>query len=192
MITKTRKTKETEIEIKLNVNGSGKANIHTGVGFFDHMLDSLTRHSLIDLDLVCKGDLHIDAHHTVEDVGILLGSALHDAIFPVGNIERYANRTALLDEAMISVAMDISGRSYIHWEVPSDGTIGGFDMELVEEFFRALVTNMKITAHITMIRGSNKHHIAEATFKAFAVALRSAIATNPRIKETPSTKGVLG
>lgn len=191
MIEKSRETKETKIGLKLDLMGSGKADISTGIGFFDHMLDALARHGLLNLELVCKGDLHIDMHHTVEDVGILLGSALYDALFPVGNIERYANRSAVLDEAAIAVEMDISGRSYLHWDVPIDGKIGDFDAELVEEFFRALISNAKITAHITMLRGTNKHHIVEAIFKAFAVSLRSAVAVNPRMDKIPSTKGVL-
>lgn len=191
MVEKSRVTKETEVSLKLDLMGSGRSNISTGVGFFDHMLDALTRHGLLNLDLMCKGDLHIDMHHTVEDVGILLGQALKDELFPVGNIERYSNRAAVLDEAAVAVVMDISGRSYLHWDVPLEGKVGDFDVELVEEFFQALVRNANITVHITKLRGTNKHHIIEATFKAFAVALRSAVAINPRMKEIPSTKGVL-
>lgn len=191
MVEKSRVTKETSIKLTLDLMGSGKANISTGIGFFDHMLDALARHSLMDLDLTCKGDLHIDMHHTVEDVGILLGQALKDELFPVGKIERYANRSAVLDEAAIAVEMDISGRPYLHWDVDIDGKVGDFDVELAEEFFRALVSNANITVHITKLRGANKHHIIEALFKAFAVSLRSAVTINHRMDQIPSTKGVL-
>lgn len=186
-----RETKETKIEGKFELTGSGKSDIESGVGFFDHMLDALTRHSLTDLTLKCSGDTHVDFHHTVEDIGIVLGNALNSTIYPVKNIERFASRTVILDEAAVEVLIDLSGRPYIHYDVPMEGSIGSFDAELIEEFFRALVLNAKITAHITIKRGTNKHHIAEAAFKAFAVALRDALKTNERMVQIPSTKGVL-
>lgn len=186
-----RETKETKIEAKLDLYGTGKGEIATGIGFFDHMLDALTRHSLIDLDLKCVGDTHVDFHHTVEDVGIVIGKALCDEIFPVGKVERFSSRTVLLDEAAVEVTIDLSGRPYIHYEANMEGMIGDFDTELVEEFFRAMVLNANISAHIVLKRGKNKHHIAEAAFKAFAVALRDAVKINERMSAIPSTKGVL-
>ncbi len=186
-----RETKETKIEAKFTLLGSGNYKIETGVGFFDHMLEAFSKHSLSDLELTCDGDTHVDFHHTVEDVAIVLGEALNKTIFPVGKVERFANRTVILDEAAVEVVLDLSGRPYIHYEVPMEGSIGDFDSELVEEFFRALVLNAKISAHIILKRGNNKHHIAEAAFKAFAVALRDAIKPNERMAGVPSTKGVL-
>ncbi|WP_456479638.1 imidazoleglycerol-phosphate dehydratase HisB [Nautilia sp.] len=184
-----RETKETKIEIKLNVNGSGKSAISTGVGFFDHMLEALAKHSGMDLEVYCDGDVYVDYHHTVEDVGIVLGEALYKEVFPVENIERYANAVAVLDEAAVEVDMDIGGRPYLVYEVPRDGVIKDFDMELAEEFFKSLVFNFKIAAHIVYKRGTNKHHIIESAFKAFAVALRRALAY--RNSGVPSTKGIL-
>lgn len=191
MITKERTTKETKITLKLTLRGQGNAKIRTGIGFFDHMLESLAKHALLDLDLNCEGDLHVDGHHTVEDVGIVLGQALSEAIFPASGIERFADRIAILDEAAVQAALDVSGRPYLAWELPVDGKVGDFDAELTEEFFRALVTHMKISAHMTLLRGVNRHHIIEAAFKAFAIALRAAMAVNERIVGVPSTKGVL-
>ena len=191
MIKKSRETKETQIEVELNLYGTGKADIDTGVGFFDHMLDAFARHSLIDLKVKCKGDLHIDAHHSVEDVGIVLGWALKDAIYPAKGIERYGNATVVMDEASISCDIDLSNRAYLVYDLPlNEGSIGNFDLELVEEFFKSFAFNMPLNLHLTFNRGSNKHHIAEAAFKAFAVALRRAVAKNDRVG-VPSTKGVL-
>ena len=191
MIAKQRETKETNIKVELNLYGSGKAEINTGIGFFDHMLDALARHSLIDLKIECKGDLHIDAHHSVEDVGIVLGWALREAIYPAKGIERYGNATVVMDEASISCDIDLSNRAYLVYEVPlNEGSINGFDLELVEEFFKSLAFNMPLNLHLIYNRGTNRHHIAEAAFKAFAVALRRAVTKNDRI-EIPSTKGVL-
>ena len=191
MIVKKRETKETQITVELNLYGKGKANINTGVGFFDHMLDAFARHSLIDLKVECKGDLHIDAHHSVEDVGIVLGLALKEAIYPAKGIERYGNATVVMDEASVSCDIDLSNRAYLVYEVPlNQGSIGDFDLELVEEFFKSVAFNMPLNLHLIYNRGTNKHHIAEASFKAFAVALRRAVAKNDRI-EVPSTKGVL-
>lgn len=185
-----RKTKETDIKCKLDVKGNGKSNINTGVGFFDHMLEALSKHSGIDIDLSCKGDLHIDAHHTVEDCGIVLGKALKDEIFPIENVERYGNATVVMDEAATTCALDLSNRPFLVYEVNLSGKVGEFDVELAEEFFHAIVMNAGLTCHIINERGRNKHHILEASFKAFAVALRRAMARNEKLG-VPSTKGVL-
>jgi len=191
MIKKSRVTKETDISVELELYGSGKAEIDTSIGFFDHMLDAFARHSLIDLKIICKGDLHIDAHHSVEDVGIVLAQALNEAIYPVSGIERYGNATVVMDEASISCDIDLSNRAYLVYDLPlNEGSIGNFDLELVEEFFKSLAFNMPLNLHMIYNRGTNKHHIAEAAFKAFAVALRRAVAKNSRVG-VPSTKGVL-
>jgi len=191
MIIKKRDTKETQITVELNLYGSGKAEISTGVGFFDHMLDAFARHSLIDLKVECSGDLHIDAHHSVEDVGIVLGMALKDAVYPAKGIERYGNATVVMDEASVSCDIDLSNRAYLVYDLPlNDGAINGFELELVEEFFKSVAFNMPLNLHLTFNRGKNKHHIAEAAFKAFAVSLRRAVAKNERVG-VPSTKGVL-
>ena len=190
MIEVNRKTKETDIKCKIDINGSGKSNIHTGVGFFDHMLEALSKHSGIDIELSCEGDLHIDAHHTVEDCGIVLGQALKKAIFPIQAVERYGNATVVMDEAATTCALDLSNRPFLVYEVNISGKVGEFDVELVEEFFHALSGNAGITLHLIQERGRNKHHIIEATFKAFAVALRRALVKNEKLG-IPSTKGVL-
>ncbi|MCP4969486.1 MAG: imidazoleglycerol-phosphate dehydratase HisB [Arcobacter sp.] len=185
-----RKTKETDIKCKVDINGNGTSNINTEVGFFDHMLEALSKHSGVDIDLSCKGDLHIDAHHTVEDCGIVLGKALKDEIFPIENVERYSNATVVMDEASTTCSLDLSNRPFLVYEVNVHGKVGDFDTELVEEFFHALVMNAGLTVHIIQDRGRNKHHILEASFKAFAVALRRAMAKNDKLG-IPSTKGVL-
>ena len=190
MITKTRKTKETDIEISLKLYGSGRNNIDTGVGFLNHMLESFSKHSLIDLNVVCKGDIYIDDHHSVEDIGIVLGSLLSEALYPAKGIERFSNVSIVMDEACVSCDLDISNRAYLVYEVDLHGKVGSFDVELVEEFFRAFVTGAKISTHLVMQRGKNKHHIIEATFKAMAVALRRATTKNDRVG-IPSTKDVL-
>ena len=191
MIEKKRVTKETQIEIALNLYGAGKAEINTGIGFFDHMLDAFARHSLIDLKVECKGDLHIDAHHSVEDVGIVLGWALAEAIYPAKGIERYGNATVVMDEASVSCDIDLSNRAYLVYDLPiNDKIVNNFDLELVEEFFKSVSFNMPLNIHLIFNRGTNKHHIAEAAFKAFAVALRRAVTKNERVG-IPSTKGVL-
>jgi len=190
MVEQNRKTKETDIKCKLDINGSGKSNINTGVGFFDHMLEALSKHSGIDIDLSCNGDLHIDAHHTVEDCGIVLGKALKQEIFPIEAVERYGNATVVMDEAATTCALDLSNRPYLVYEVNISGKVGDFDVELAEEFFHAVSGNAGITLHIIQDRGRNKHHILEASFKAFAVALRRALVKNERLG-IPSTKGVL-
>jgi len=185
-----RKTKETDIKCKLDITGDGTSNINTGIGFFDHMLEALSKHSGINIDLSCDGDLHIDFHHSVEDCGIVLGKALKQEIFPIENVERYGNATVVMDEAATTCALDLSNRPFLVFEVNVTGKVGEFDTELVEEFFHALVMNAGLTCHIIQDRGRNKHHIIEASFKAFAVALRRAMAKNDKLG-VPSTKGVL-
>jgi len=190
MLEKTRETKETQITVKLNLYGSGQSSIDTGIGFFDHMLEAFAKHAHMDLEVDCKGDLHIDAHHSVEDVGIVIGKLLGEAIYPVSHIERYGNATVVMDEASVSCDIDLSNRGFLVFDLPIGGKVGEFDVELVEEFFRALVANMPLTLHLIYQRGKNKHHIIEAAFKALAVALRRAVAPNERAG-IPSTKGVL-
>lgn len=189
----TRKTNETDIAIDLLLDGEGKADIHTGIGFFDHMLDQIARHSLINLTVRAKGDLHIDQHHTVEDVGIALGQALTKALGDKRGIVRYADCLLPMDEALTRVALDLSGRPFLVFKVnfPS-GKIGAFDTELVREFFQALAVHAQMTLHIETLYGANSHHIAESCFKGVARALGAAIAIDPRQAERiPSTKGAL-
>ena len=185
-----RITKETSIDCKLNVNGTGKSNIKTGIGFFNHMLEAFSKHGAIDLTLQCDGDLHVDYHHSVEDCGIVIGQLLKKEIFPISNVERYGNATVVMDEASTTCALDLSNRPFLVYKVDIVGEIGTFDVELVEEFFHALVMNSGITCHIIQDRGTNKHHIVEASFKAFAVALRRALLENKNLG-IPSTKGIL-
>lgn len=189
-VSKSRKTKETDIAISLEMDGVQESKIETGVGFLDHMLDSFARHSLIDLHISCKGDTHIDDHHSVEDIGIVLGSLLAEVIYPVSNRERFGSASIVMDEACVSCDLDLSNRPYLVFEVDVAGKVGNFDTELVEEFFRALVLNARVSAHIVLQRGKNKHHIIEAAFKAFAVALRRAMQKNERVG-IPSTKEML-
>jgi imidazoleglycerol-phosphate dehydratase len=190
----TRTTKETDIAVTVALDGTGKAEIETGVGFFDHMLDQIARHGLIDLTVKAKGDLHIDMHHTVEDVGIALGQAIKRALGDCKGITRYADVHLPMDEALTRAAIDISGRPYLVFDAKFDRPkIGEFDTELVEEFFRALAFNAGITLHIANLYGSNNHHIAESCFKAFARAFRAACEIDPRRADAvPSTKGSLG
>jgi len=190
MIIKKRETKETKIRVELNIYGKGEANINTGIGFFDHMLDAFSRHSLIDLKVECKGDLHIDAHHSIEDIGIVLGSLIAEAIYPVKGMERFGSANIVMDEACVSCDLDLSNRPFLVFEISPIGKVGDFDTELVEEFFRAVVLNARLSVHIVELRGKNKHHIIEAAFKSLAVALRRATTKNERIG-TPSTKGTL-
>lgn len=185
-----RVTKETDINCELDINGTGKSQIQTGIGFFDHMLEALSKHSGIDLNLKCDGDLHVDYHHSVEDCGIVIGQLLKEEIFPITNVERYGNATVVMDEASVTCAMDLSNRPYLVYQVEVEGKVGSFDVELVEEFFHALVMNSGITCHIIQDRGTNKHHVIEAGFKSFAVALRRALVENKRLG-IPSTKGIL-
>ena len=190
MIEISRQTKETQISVTLELYGSGQSTINTGVGFLDHMLEALAKHSHMNLEITCKGDTHIDDHHSVEDVAIVLGQAFAKAVYPVGSIERYGNATVVMDEASISCDLDVSNRPYLVFEMPMEGKIGTFDVELVEEFVRALVFNLPMTCHLIYNRGKNKHHIIEGAFKALAVALRRAIVVNENAG-IPSTKGVL-
>jgi len=190
----TRSTKETEVTVSVNLDGTGRAEIATGIGFLDHMLDLLSRHSRIDLTLKAKGDLHIDHHHTTEDVGIVLGQAVRKALGDMRGIMRYADVHVPMDETLTRVAIDISGRPVLVFRVefPRD-KIGEFDVDLVREFFQAFTTNAGITLHVETLYGDNSHHVAESCFKALARALRTAIAVDPAAKnEIPSTKGSLG
>ncbi len=190
MIEVKRDTKETQIVVKLNLYGKGEAKINTGVGFFDHMLESFTKHAHIDMEVECRGDTHIDDHHTVEDVGIVIAQALRQAIYPVSNIERFGNATVVMDEASVTCDIDLSNRAYLVFEMPIDGKVGDFDVELVEEFFRAFAFNLPMTLHLICNRGKNRHHIIEGAFKALAVSLRRAVTINENAG-IPSTKGVL-
>ena len=188
-----RRTAETSVEVRLSLDGSGAGMRETGVGFLDHMLDLLARHGHIDLDVRAQGDLHTGAHHTVEDVGIVLGQALDRALGDRAGIARYGDATVPMDEALASCAIDISGRGLLVFDAPlPSGAIGNFDHELTEEFFRALATNARITAHLRVTAGSNAHHMIEASFKAFARAVRDAVAEDPSEHGVPSTKGTLG
>ena len=189
----SRTTNETEIAVAINLDGTGQADIHTGVGFFDHMLDQLARHSLIDMEIKATGDLHIDDHHTVEDCGIALGQALAQALGDKRGIRRYGGFLLAMDDAQIRCALDLSARPFLVWNMPfPTAKIGSFDTELVREFFQALSTHGGITLHVDMIHGLNSHHIAEAGFKAVARALREAVEPDPRrAGAIPSTKGSL-
>ena len=189
----TRKTAETSITVEVNLDGAGSYDNQTGVGFFDHMLDQLARHSLIDMKIRAKGDYHIDDHHTVEDVGIALGQALAKALGDKKGIRRYGECHLPMDDAQVRAALDLSARPFLVWnvEMPT-AKIGTFDTELVREFFQALATHGGITLHIDQLHGINSHHIAEAAFKAVARALRLAVETDPRKGDAiPSTKGAL-
>lgn len=190
MISKTRTTKETDITVSLDINGTGKADMNTGVGFLDHMLESFSKHSLMDITIGCKGDTHIDDHHSVEDIGIVLGSLIAEAIYPVKAMERFGSANIVMDEACVSCDLDLSNRPFLVFELSPTGKVGNFDTELVEEFFRAVVLNARLSVHIVELRGKNKHHIIEAAFKSLAVAIRRATTKNERIG-TPSTKGTL-
>ena len=189
-----RVTKETEVEVELDLDGRGISTISTGIGFLDHMLDLLVRHSRMDLVLKAKGDLHIDHHHTTEDVGIALGQALKQALGDMKGISRYADVHVPMDEALTRVAIDISGRPFLVFKVEfGRAKVGPFDTELVEEWFRAFATNAGVTLHVATLYGGNDHHIAESCFKGLARALRAAVAVDPRAAdEVPSTKGRLG
>jgi imidazoleglycerol-phosphate dehydratase len=188
-----RATKETDVRLALALDGSGAGTRTTGVGFFDHMLDLLARHGRMDLDVQVTGDLETGAHHTAEDTGLALGQALHEALGDRAGIHRYAHALVPMDEARASCAIDVSGRPLLVFEAPQlpAGMTGGFDHELAEEFFRAVVTNARLTVHLTLEAGTNAHHMIEALFKAFARALRAAIALDPTETGVPSTKGTL-
>lgn len=189
----SRKTAETEISASVNLDGTGRRKMNTGIGFFDHMLDQLARHSLIDIELTCAGDRHIDDHHSVEDCGIALGQALKEALGDKAGIRRYGSCHLAMDDAQVRAALDLSGRPYLicNLDMPTP-KIGTFDTELVQEFFQALATHGGITLHIDRLHGFNSHHIAEAAFKAVAQALRAAVEPDPRMAgQIPSTKGML-
>jgi len=189
-----RKTKETDVEVEIDLDGSGRASVATGIGFLDHMLDLLARHSRVDIVVKAKGDLHIDHHHTTEDVGIAIGQAVKQALGDMRGITRYADVHVPMDEALTRVAIDISGRPFLVFraEFVRD-KVGEFDTELVQEWFQAFAMNAGITLHAETLYGSNDHHIAESCFKGLARALRVAVAIDPRVKdEVPSTKGSLG
>jgi len=189
----TRQTAETQITVKLNLDGTGQSRIATGIGFFDHMLDQIARHGLIDLDIQAQGDLHIDGHHTVEDVGITLGQAVAKAVGDKKGIRRYGHAYVPLDEALSRVVVDFSGRPGVEMHVPfKSGMIGTFDSQLAFEFFQGFVNHAFVTLHIDNLRGENSHHQAETVFKAFARALRMALELDPRaLGIIPSTKGSL-
>ena len=189
----SRKTSETEISVTLNLDGTGVYQNTTGVGFFDHMLDQLSRHALIDLQVSARGDLHIDDHHTVEDTGIAIGQALMKALGDKRGIRRYGHFNLAMDDAQVATALDLSARPYLVWNLPfPTAKIGTFDTELVREFFQALATHGGITLHVDLIHGLNSHHIAEAAFKSVARALRMAVEPDPRMAGAlPSTKGAL-
>lgn len=191
--TLTRKTAETAITVEINLDGTGVYDNETGVGFFDHMLDQLSRHALIDMKVRAKGDLHIDDHHTVEDVGLALGKALAEAVGDKRGIRRYGSCLLPMDDALVRTALDLSGRPYLVWKVDMPtAKIGSFDTELVREFFTAFAMQGGITLHVEALDGFNSHHIAEAAFKSVAQALRAALETDPRKADAiPSTKGTL-
>ncbi len=188
-----RKTNETDIALKLNIDGKGESKIGSGCGFLDHMLTLFARHAAFDLELTCKGDTYVDYHHTVEDIGIVLGKALGECLGEMRGIRRYGSFILPMDESLILTAVDISGRSYLGFrlQIPT-ARVGDFDTELVREFFEAFVRNANLTLHINQLEGYNTHHIIEGTFKSFARTLREAVAIDQKFKDQiPSTKGVL-
>jgi imidazoleglycerol-phosphate dehydratase len=188
-----RKTRETQIALTLTLDGAGRADVATGVPFLDHMLDQLARHGLLDIAVAAKGDLHIDAHHTVEDIGITLGQAMREALGDKAGLTRFGHAYAPLDEALSRVVIDLSGRPGLEFHVPfTRAMIGAFDVDLTHEFFQGFVNHAQVTLHIDNLRGQNAHHQAETVFKAFARALRMAITPDPRAAGViPSTKGML-
>jgi len=189
----TRNTLETQITVKLDLDGAGRAVLSTGIGFFDHMLDQVARHALLDLEIVAQGDLHIDAHHTVEDVGITLGQAFARAVGDKKGIRRYGHAYVPLDEALSRVVVDLSGRPGLEYNVKfARGLIGEFDVDLIHEFFQGFVNHAQVTLHVDNLKGNNAHHQAETAFKAFGRALRMAVEADPRMAGMlPSTKGSL-
>ncbi len=189
----SRSTRETRIRVRVDLDGTGRVSARTGIGFFDHMLDALGRHALLDLEVECAGDLHVDGHHTVEDTGIVLGQAIAQALGDRAGIRRYADATVPLDEALVRAVVDVSGRPYLAYqvEIAKWQMLGDYDVFLTPEFFRALVLNAGLTVHLDLLRGENPHHIVEATFKAFARALDQATSRDPRVTGIPSTKGAL-
>ncbi|MGZ8391816.1 MAG: imidazoleglycerol-phosphate dehydratase HisB [Gemmatimonadales bacterium] len=189
----TRKTNETDLHVRVNLDGKGEARVKTGIGFFDHMLEALARHGLLDLTVEARGDLHVDGHHTVEDTGIVLGQAIAQALGDRTGIRRYADAMVPLDEALVRCVLDVSGRPYLsyHIDIPKWQMLGDYDVFLTPEFFRALVLNAGLTVHLDLIRGDNPHHIVESAFKAFARSLDDATVLDPRVTGVPSTKGTL-
>ena len=187
-----RKTKETDISVNLNIDGKGKGDISTGVGFFDHLLDALRKHGQFDMDIKATGDLHIDAHHTVEDAGIILGQAFAEALGDCPGITRFGYAYCPLDEALARAVVDVSGRGFLHFENPvKTEKVGQFDGELFQEFLRGFAVNAKVTLHVTLLYGQNQHHSLEAMIKAVAKALRMAVSIDNEQPGIPSTKGVL-
>jgi imidazoleglycerol-phosphate dehydratase len=188
-----RTTKETDLHVRVDLDGRGTASVRTGIGFFDHMLEALARHALLDLTVEARGDLHVDGHHTVEDTGIALGQAIERALGDRAGIRRYGDALVPLDEALVRAVVDVSGRPYLAYEIEIAKwqMLGDYDVFLTPEFFRALVLNAGLTAHMDLIRGDNPHHIVEAAFKAFARALDGATSLDPRVVGVPSTKGAL-
>lgn len=188
----TRKTSETDIVLKLNLDGTGKSDIKTGIGFFDHMLNSFAKHGFFDLDLKADGDLYVDCHHTIEDVGIVLGQAIKNALGDKAGIKRYGSFLLPMDETLVMCAIDLSGRPYLNFGIDfSTDRVGDFDTEMVKEFFYAISYSAGMNLHIKLIDGSNQHHIIEAAFKAFAKALDEAVSYDERIKGVLSAKGAL-
>ena len=190
---RSRKTSETDIHISINLDGTGVTDIDTGIGFFNHMLEAFGRHGLFDLKILAKGDVHIDAHHTVEDVGIVLGQAVAEALGQKLGIQRFGHAAVPMDEALVEAAIDLSGRAFLAWGVNFERPmLGQMDTQLVEEFFRAFTGNAHLNLHVRQLAGHNAHHVAEAAFKSVARALRAAVTVEPRIAgEVPSTKGTL-
>jgi imidazoleglycerol-phosphate dehydratase len=189
----TRKTGETDIRVRVTLDGAGRAEVRTGIGFFDHMLEALARHSLYDLQVAAQGDLHVDAHHTVEDVGIVLGQAIARALGDRVGIRRYGEATVPLDDALARVVVDVSGRPFVayHAEPPNWQKVGDYDVALTPEFFRALAVHAGLTIHVDLLRGQNAHHVVEAVFKAAARAMGQATRRDARVQGVPSTKGSL-
>jgi imidazoleglycerol-phosphate dehydratase len=192
-VQRTRATSETEITVRLDLDGAGRTEIATGIGFFDHMLTAFGRHAMLDLTVTAQGDLHIDAHHTVEDTGIVIGQALREALGDKAGIRRYGHAVTPMDEALVEATIDISGRAFLVWAVTFERPmLGDMDTQLVEEFFQALAANAGLALHVTQKAGHNAHHVAEAAFKAVARALRAAVEPDPRAAgQIPSTKGSL-
>ncbi len=187
-----RETKETKISVSLNLDGSGKHNINTGIAFFDHMLQQISTHGLIDLDIKCDGDLKVDMHHTVEDVGIALGECINKSLGDKKGITRFANSYVTFDETLSRVAMDLCNRPYFIWNVKTTlEKVGDMEQELFPEFFKSLITESRMNCHIETLYGDNNHHIIESCFKSFALALKQAITIDPRKKDIPSSKGKL-
>ena len=188
-----RATSESTVELELDLDGTGASTIGTGVPFYDHMLTAFAKHSLTDLTVRASGDTHIDAHHSVEDIAIVLGQAIRQALGDKSGIARYGDALVPLDEALVRAVVDVSGRPFLHYaiEIPKWQMLGDYDVFLTPEFFRALVLNAGLTAHLDLVRGDNPHHIVEAAFKAFARALDAAITPDPRVTGVPSTKGAL-